>query len=88
MVEAPGWPAGWLGKNNAAWKGAGEAANGWLLFTDADVSFAGGDGVGAADCRGVRCRGGFVFTGAVDGELVREVADPVCVSPVGSAIFV
>lgn len=37
LVEAPGLPAGWLGKNNAAWKGACEAVNGWLLFTDADA---------------------------------------------------
>jgi glycosyltransferase involved in cell wall biosynthesis len=35
LLEARGLPAGWLGKNNAAWRGAG--ANQWLLFTDADA---------------------------------------------------
>jgi glycosyltransferase involved in cell wall biosynthesis len=39
LLETRGVPAGWLGKNNAAWKGASEAANGWLLFTDADAEF-------------------------------------------------
>jgi glycosyltransferase involved in cell wall biosynthesis len=39
LLETRGVPAGWLGKNNAAWKGAAEAANGWLLFTDADAEF-------------------------------------------------
>jgi glycosyltransferase involved in cell wall biosynthesis len=37
LLETRGLPAGWLGKNNAAWKGASEAAHGWLLFTDADA---------------------------------------------------
>jgi glycosyltransferase involved in cell wall biosynthesis len=37
LLETGTLPAGWLGKNNAAWKGACEAANGWLLFTDADA---------------------------------------------------
>jgi glycosyltransferase involved in cell wall biosynthesis len=37
LLETGAPPAGWLGKNNAAWKGACEAANGWLLFTDADA---------------------------------------------------
>ena len=37
LLETRGVPAGWLGKNNAAWKGASEAASGWLLFTDADA---------------------------------------------------
>ena len=30
-------PAGWVGKNNAVWRGAAEAKNRWLLFTDADA---------------------------------------------------
>jgi glycosyltransferase involved in cell wall biosynthesis len=37
LLEARGLPAGWLGKNNAAWRGAGEGTNPWLLFTDADA---------------------------------------------------
>ncbi len=37
LLETRGLPAGWLGKNNAAWRGAGEAGNEWLLFTDADA---------------------------------------------------
>jgi glycosyltransferase involved in cell wall biosynthesis len=37
MLETRGLPAGWLGKNNAAWRGAGEAGQRWLLFTDADA---------------------------------------------------
>ena len=37
LLESRGLPAGWLGKNNAAWTGASDAANGWLLFTDADA---------------------------------------------------
>ena len=37
MLETRGLPAGWLGKNNAAWRGAGEAGKRWLLFTDADA---------------------------------------------------
>ncbi len=37
LLEAPGLPVGWIGKNNAAWRGASEAASAWLLFTDADA---------------------------------------------------
>jgi len=37
LLDTRGLPAGWLGKNNAAWRGACEAANRWLLFTDADT---------------------------------------------------
>jgi glycosyltransferase involved in cell wall biosynthesis len=37
LLETRGLPAGWLGKNNAAWRGASEAASAWLLFTDADA---------------------------------------------------
>jgi glycosyltransferase involved in cell wall biosynthesis len=39
LLKTRGLPAGWLGKNNAAWKGASEAAHGWLVFTDADAQF-------------------------------------------------
>lgn len=37
LLESYGLPAGWLGKNNAAWRGACEAGSRWLLFTDADT---------------------------------------------------
>jgi len=33
-------PAGWLGKTNAMHQGAAAATGAWLLFTDADVTFA------------------------------------------------
>ncbi len=37
ILESTSLPAGWIGKNHAAWLGA-QAANGdWLLFTDADT---------------------------------------------------
>jgi glycosyltransferase involved in cell wall biosynthesis len=37
VVEAGPLPAGWAGKNHAAWLGAQKAAGDWLLFTDADA---------------------------------------------------
>jgi glycosyltransferase involved in cell wall biosynthesis len=37
LLEARELRSGWLGKNSAAWRGACEAAGGWLLFTDADA---------------------------------------------------
>src|ERR1700741_1299744 len=37
LVETKELPAGWVGKNNAAWLGAQEAKGEWLLFTDADA---------------------------------------------------
>jgi len=37
VLEAPPLPAGWVGKNHAAWFGSQGAATDWLLFTDADV---------------------------------------------------
>jgi glycosyltransferase involved in cell wall biosynthesis len=36
-VEAGPLPAGWVGKNHAAWLGAQRAECDWLLFTDADA---------------------------------------------------
>jgi len=37
VVEAGPLPAGWVGKNHAAWLGAQSAGCEWLLFTDADA---------------------------------------------------
>jgi glycosyltransferase involved in cell wall biosynthesis len=37
LLETGKLPAGWVGKNNAVWRGAAEARNRWLLFTDADA---------------------------------------------------
>src|SRR5271170_4375748 len=37
IVDAGPVPAGWTGKNNAAWTGSKQARGGWLLFTDADT---------------------------------------------------
>jgi glycosyltransferase involved in cell wall biosynthesis len=37
LLETDGVPPGWVGKNNAVARGAREAANPWLLFTDADA---------------------------------------------------
>jgi glycosyltransferase involved in cell wall biosynthesis len=36
LLELKELPYGWVGKNNAAWRGASEAKGEWLLFTDAD----------------------------------------------------
>ena len=35
--QAPALPAGWVGKNHAAWLGAEKTGCAWLLFTDADA---------------------------------------------------
>jgi hypothetical protein len=37
VVDAGPLPAGWVGKNHAAWLGAEKATCDWLLFTDADA---------------------------------------------------
>jgi len=37
LLETRELPAGWVGKNNAVWLGAGQANGEWLLFTDADA---------------------------------------------------
>jgi glycosyltransferase involved in cell wall biosynthesis len=37
LLETKELPAGWVGKNNAVWLGAGRANGEWLLFTDADA---------------------------------------------------
>jgi glycosyltransferase involved in cell wall biosynthesis len=42
LLETQGVPAGWVGKNNAAYLGAQEAKTPWLLFTDADAELEAG----------------------------------------------
>jgi glycosyltransferase involved in cell wall biosynthesis len=37
LLQTTALPAGWVGKNNAAWIGARQAKGDWLLFTDADA---------------------------------------------------
>src|SRR5262249_55042594 len=37
LLETTDLPAGWVGKNNAVWRGAQQANGKWLLFTDADA---------------------------------------------------
>jgi len=37
LLETGKLPAGWVGKNHAVWRGAAEAHQRWLLFTDADA---------------------------------------------------
>src|SRR5256885_5823878 len=37
LLKTEGVPPGWLGKNNAVWRGAQKAKGSWLLFTDADA---------------------------------------------------
>src|ERR1700719_2592746 len=42
LLEAREVPAGWFGKNHAAWEGAKHASCRWLLFTDADAELLDG----------------------------------------------
>ena len=42
VIDAPPPPAGWVGKNHAAWLAARQATEQWLLFTDADGVLAEG----------------------------------------------
>jgi glycosyltransferase involved in cell wall biosynthesis len=37
LLQASELPAGWIGKNHAAWLGSREARGDWFLFTDADA---------------------------------------------------
>ena len=37
LLETDKLPDGWVGKNNAVWRGAADATNKWLLFADADA---------------------------------------------------
>jgi len=50
LLDAGPLPAGWVGKNHAAWQGAQRARERWLLFTDADaVHLPGSAGRALAD---------------------------------------
>ena len=42
VMEAGPLPAGWTGKNHAAWQGTQRARGRWLLFTDADTAHEAG----------------------------------------------
>lgn len=49
VLESTSLPAGWIGKNHAAWLGAQAANSEWLLFTDADTVHLPGSATHALD---------------------------------------
>lgn len=49
VLESASLPAGWIGKNHAAWLGAQAARCEWLLFTDADTVHLPGSAIHALD---------------------------------------
>lgn len=52
VLETGELPAGWVGKNYAAWLGAGAATDEWLLFTDADTEHLAGSAARALEDAG------------------------------------
>jgi glycosyltransferase involved in cell wall biosynthesis len=49
-IEIDSLPEGWVGKNNALWRGAEQARGEWLLFTDADAVHLPGSTGKALEC--------------------------------------
>src|SRR6516225_3861277 len=90
VIDAPPPPAGWVGKNHAAWLAARQATEQWLLFTDADGVLAEG---AAAKANGqflmVR-REAYDAAGghaAVHGEVLEDVALARRVKGAGSRLW-